>query len=273
MAAIPETAKAPRRPRGMIRTLEEFGDLARFSIDALRNTPAAFRYTAEVLRQGSILVKGSTFFVAALCFWIGFSAVNYVYYTLKALGAVDFIGVFTGIVSARVATEFAFGFGFAAKVGCGMVSEIGAMRISEELDAYDAEGVTPMRYVVGARIAAAFIFVPIVAGVALIGNAVGAYVDAILVIQGLPSASFWRYHWGMQGLPDLLFALALMSVMAISITVVSCYYGYRATGGPAGVGAATARSLVVNIPLSIILVSVADFMVYGVGNMDIPIGG
>lgn len=272
MAAIPETRTSPRLG-GMTKTLEEFGDLTRFSIDALRNVPATFRYTAEILRQGSILVRGSTFFVAALCFWIGFSAVNYVYYTLKALGAVDFIGVFTGIVSARVATEFTFGFGFAAKVGCGMVSEIGAMRISEELDAFDAEGISPMRYVVGARIVASLLFVPVVAGVALIGNAVGSYMDAVVVVQGLPAASFWRYHWGMQGLPDLLFALALMAVMAIAITLVSCYYGYRAEGGPAGVGAATARSLVVNIPLSIILVSVADFLVYGVGNMSIPIGG
>jgi phospholipid/cholesterol/gamma-HCH transport system permease protein len=267
-----EVSTAPRR--GAInRMLEEFGDLARFSVDALRNTPPAFRYTAEILRQGSILVRGSSFFVAALCFWLGFSAVNYVYYTMKALGAVDFIGVFTGIVSPRVASEMAFSFGFAAKVGCGIVSEIGAMRISEEIDAYEAEGVSPMRYVVGARIAATLLFIPIVAGIALIGYAVGSWVDAIVIIQGLPSSSFWRYHWAMQGLPDLLYALVLMGVIAITITVVSCCYGYRASGGPAGVGAATARSLVVNIPLSIIIFSVANFMVYGIGNMDIPIGG
>src|SRR5437016_4693130 len=116
MAATRQTI-TPRRSAAITRTLEEFGDLARFSFSALRNTPGAFRYTAEVLRQGSILVRGSTFFVTALCFWIGFSAVNYVYYTLKALGAADFIGVFTGIVTPRNSVEFAFGFGYAAKVG------------------------------------------------------------------------------------------------------------------------------------------------------------
>ena len=70
----------------------------------------------------------------------------------------------------RAAVPIMFGYVFSAKVGCGLVAEIGAMRINDEIDAFEVEGVNPMSYVVGTRLIGALIFVPIAVTVAPAGR-------------------------------------------------------------------------------------------------------
>lgn len=272
MAAVPSTAPASRFRRRARSTLEEFGDLTRFGLSAIAHVPGSFRFTAETLRQTSILLRGSTFFIVALSFFIGFSAINFAFYTLQALGAADYLGLFSGITTPKFTACATFGYAFAAKVGCGLVAEIGAMRVNEEIDAFEAEGVSPMHYIVGTRIAAAMFFTVLVSGLGLVFVALGSYIDAIVVLRGLEPASMLRYHWGMQNLGSLGFVLVCNLMIAASIVATCCRYGYRVSGGPAAVGVASARSLVMTIPLVHVILGVATFAVYGV-DLGLPIGG
>jgi phospholipid/cholesterol/gamma-HCH transport system permease protein len=251
--------------------LEEFGELSRFSARTLRETPASFKYTAEVLRQLSILVRESTLIIAMMVLFVGFSATNYGYYFLKAAGASDYIGLVPGVVGARLIAALLFGYAFAAKVGCGLVAEIGAMKINEELDAFESEGVPAQRYVVGTRVAAALLYTPIVTPIALAAATVGSYVNAVLVIHAVPAATFFHFDWSNQSLGDQFFAYVMVLLLATTIALVSCFYGMRARGGPAGV--ADARSLVINLVMVHVILGLGDALVYGGANLGLPIGG
>jgi phospholipid/cholesterol/gamma-HCH transport system permease protein len=261
-----------RKPGGVQTALIEAGEMAQFfgrSVVGLRRVP---RYTSEVLRQAAILVRGSTLIIFAMVTFIGMAAVTFAYFFLRSAGASDYTGLFTGIVMPRAAVPIMFGYVFSAKVGCGLVAEIGAMRINEEIDAFEVEGVNPMSYVVGTRLIGALIFVPIAVTVALLGGDIGSLFQAVPVLHATSPGGFLHYHWSAQSLTDNLQAYLNMGSMAMTIVLVSCFYGYRASGGPAGVGAAVARSLLVNIVMVHVVATFWVFVFFGI-NPNLPIGG
>jgi phospholipid/cholesterol/gamma-HCH transport system permease protein len=257
---------------GVRNFLVEVGDLAVFSGQALKALPTAPRFMAETLRQAAILVRGSTLVIGAMTLFIGMTQVNFAYFFLRAAGASDFTGVFSGLSTPRAAVPIMFGYVFAAKVGGGLAAEIGAMRISEEIDALEVEGVNPMSYLIGTRILGALLFVPIAVVVALLAGTVGSYLQAIPVLQGLTTGGFLHYHWGVQNLNDQLLSFVNLTTQAVMVTLVSCYYGYRAAGGPASVGSAVARSLLINIVLVHVIAASYILVFYG-QDPKLPIGG
>jgi phospholipid/cholesterol/gamma-HCH transport system permease protein len=259
--------------RPMNDRLDEFGDLAEYSVSTLRQLPGSFRYTAEILRQLAILVRGSTVIIAVMVLFVGFSATNYGYYFLKSAGAADYVGLVPGVVGARLVAALLFGYAFAAKVGCGLVAEIGSMRINEELDALESEGIPTQRYVVGTRVIAALLFTPIITPIALAAATVGAWIDAVVVVHAVPSATFFQFDWSNQSFGDQIFAFVLIIIIATTIVLVSCFYGMRTKGGPAGVGTAVARSLVINLVMIHVIIGLGDALIYGGGNLGLPIGG
>ena len=271
-SSAPATQKAPRKPGGMQGALIEVADLAEFfwqTIVGLRRVP---RYLSEVLRQAAILVRGSTLIIFAMVTFIGMAAVTFAYFFLRSAGASDYTGLFSGIVMPRAAVPIMFGYVFSAKVGCGLVAEIGAMRINDEIDAFEVEGVNPMSYVVGTRLIGALIFVPIAVTVGLLGGDIGSLFQAVPVLHATSPGGFLHYHWSAQNLTDNLQAYLNMGSMAMFIVLVSCYYGYNAKGGPAGVGAACARSLLVNIVMVHVIATFWVFVFFGI-NPNLPIGG
>jgi phospholipid/cholesterol/gamma-HCH transport system permease protein len=261
-----------RKPGPMQGALIEVGDMFVFglqSLTALRRVP---RYTSEVLRQAAILVRGSTLIIFAMVTFIGMAAATFAYFFLRSAGATDYTGLFTGIVMPRAAVPIMFGYVFSAKVGCGLVAEIGAMRINEEIDAFEVEGVNPMSYVVGTRLIGALLFVPVAVTFGLLGGDLGSLFQAVPVLHATSPGGFLHYHWAAQNLTDNLQAYLNMGSMAMFIVLVSCFYGYRASGGPAGVGAACARSLLVNIVMVHVIATFWVFVFFGI-NPHLPIGG
>jgi len=83
---------------------------------------------------------------------------------------------------------------------------------------------------------------------------------------------FLHFHWTAQNLTDNLQAYLNCGSMALFIVVTSCFYGYRASGGPAGVGSACARSLLVNIVMVHVIAAFWVFILFG-ANPNLPIGG
>jgi phospholipid/cholesterol/gamma-HCH transport system permease protein len=250
----------------------EAWDMATFAVRAIVALPRVPRYTSEVFRQVAILVRGSTVIIFAMVTFIGMAAVTFAYFFLRSAGASDYTGLFTGIVMPRAAVPIMFGYVFSAKVGCGLVAEIGAMRINEEIDAFEVEGVNPMSYVVGTRLIAAVLFIPIAVAVALLGGDIGSLFQAVPVLHATSPGGFLHYHWSAQNLTDNLQALLNLGSMAVFIVIVSCFYGYRAAGGPAGVGAAVARSLLVNIVMVHVIATFWIFVFFGI-SAHLPIGG
>jgi phospholipid/cholesterol/gamma-HCH transport system permease protein len=264
--------KKPRKRGAVQSALIEVGDLTGFVKDTVAGLPRVPRYTAEVLRQASILVRGSTFAIFSMVTFIGIAAVTFAYFFLRAAGASDYTGLFAGIVMPRAAVPIMFGYIFSAKVGCGLVAEIGAMRINEEIDAFEVEGVNPMSYVVGTRLIGALIFIPIAVTVALLGGYIGTLFQAVPVLHVSSSAAFNYFNWSGENLTDNLQSYINCGTMAMFIVVTSCFYGYRASGGPAGVGKACARSLLVNLIMVHVIATFWVFIFFGI-NPNLPIGG
>jgi phospholipid/cholesterol/gamma-HCH transport system permease protein len=227
---------------------------------------------SEVLRQAAILIRGTTLLMFVMNAFFGFSIMTFAFFFLRSIGASDFVGAATAFADPRVGATLMFGYVFTAKVCCGMVAELGAMKINEEIDALETEGVSPLRYVVATRLAGALLFTPIAVFVALLAGSAGSYIQAVPVLQGLSPGSFLHYHWEVQNVTDQLLAFIDLATEAVVIVIVSCFYGYRASGGPAAVGSAVARSLLVNIVLVHLIASFFIFVFYG-PDPKLPIGG
>jgi phospholipid/cholesterol/gamma-HCH transport system permease protein len=252
--------------------LRETGEFVTFSRDALwavRGTP---RFASEVLRQTSLTLRRTMGLMIFLNICLGISIVNFSYFFLRSIGASDYVGVATGFATVYVCAPIMFGYVFVSKVCCGLVAEIGAMRIQQELDALDSVGVDPMRYVVAARIVAAMLFSLIAWAIAALAMSAGGYLQAVVILDGVSAAQFADVHWSVQTIGNQIYIMAIALVMSLVTALVACFYGMRASGGPAGVGAAVARSCVVNLVLVHMIAGWISVVVYGT-NLTLPVGG
>lgn len=269
VATAPEQALRERRVRAF---LEEAGDLTAFAGRSLRALAGTPRYFSEVLRHAAILIRGTTLLLFVMTAFIGTAVINFTYFFLRVIGASDYTGLGPALGIPRIGAIVMFGYVFAAKVGCGITAELGAAKVNEELDAYESEAVDPYRYVVGTRIAAALIYIPIAAAVALVGGFLGSYFTAVIVLEGLSPMAFSSVAWSLQSPMDQVYMLITVAAIAVAIVVVACFYGYRTSGGPAGVGDAVARSVTVNLVLLHVIAAFFAIVFYGT-DARVPFGG
>ena len=246
--------------------------MAGFSARAFAYAPGALRYFAEVLRQTSQLITGSTLVLLGLVAVIGAECSLFFIYLVRPLGATDYTGFFEVPCGINELYPYMFGYIFAAKVGCGLVAEIGSMRISEEIDALESVGIDPMRYVIGTRLLAILIFVPLVYLAAIIAGVLGGWLNAVVQIGELTSTRYFEGYWTSQTLIDNAGSMVKTLVMAVGIALVGMYYGYRAAGGPVGVGNAVARSMIVNLIWIHFVGAVLSALFFGQG-ARFPLGG
>jgi phospholipid/cholesterol/gamma-HCH transport system permease protein len=232
-----------------------------------------FRFFGEALRQSGILIVGSTVVIWSFSFLMGLGVcgIGGAYFTLST-GAPAYSGVFSAWCDLREAVPYAFGYIMAAKVGTGIVAEIGAMRISEEIDALEVMGVDSMVFLCATRLLAAWIVLPFMY-ISAIGVAyLGSYLAVVKQLGFVSSGGFLLIFWQFQNAPDLLFSVIKGMSMATVIVLVACYYGYNASGGPAGVGTATAKSMVLNL-VFVTLIGMLGTQVFWGANPRAPIGG
>jgi phospholipid/cholesterol/gamma-HCH transport system permease protein len=275
MSTIEAPPVAPQRQRGTSTggaIVREAGDLAWFSVQAVLRSAGASRYFAEVLRQCAILVTGTTLIVVGLVMVIGGECGLFAVYLLRPLGAASFAGAGTAICGVREMWPYMFGYVFAAKVGCGFVAELGSMRISEEIDALESVGIDPMRYIVGTRLLAVWLTVPAMYVVAMVFGTIGSYLVVVVQLHGVSYGQWVSLHFATQSVTDNLFSLIKVMCFATTIALVGMYYGFRARNGPVGVGAATARSMVVNLILIHVIGALLTKLFWG-DNARLTIGG
>ena len=185
----------------------------------------------------------------------------------------SYAGLFSAFCDLREALPYAFGYMLSAKVGTGIVAEIGAMRISDEIDALEVMGVPPITFLCATRLFAAWIALPFMY---LVG--IGDHVRGQLPGGGqsgrrrLLRGGYTLIFWTFQSPADLVFSLIKGMAMATVIVLVGCYYGYTAAGGPVGVGTATAKSMAFNIVAVHILGMLGTVIFWG-ANPRLPIGG
>jgi phospholipid/cholesterol/gamma-HCH transport system permease protein len=160
----------------------------------------------------------------------------------------------------------------AAKVGTGIVAELGSMRISEEIDALEVMGISGVTFLCATRLLASWLVLPFVYLGGIGWGFVASYLAVVQQVGGVSPGGYSLIFWEFQNPGDLLYSIIKAMTMATVIVLVGCYYGYTASGGPVGVGVATAKSMVVNI-VSVHLVGMLGTQLFWGANPRAPIGG
>jgi len=258
-------------PRGW---LDSFGELARFGsrVAGLVYSGRVIPFFGESLRQAGILILGSALVIWAFVFILGLQCGLQGAYFFRSQGVPAYAGLFAAWCDLREALPYAFGYILSAKVGTGIVAELGAMRISDEIDALEVMGIQPVTFLAATRLLAAWVALPFLylTGIGIMYFA--SYFSVVEQVGDVSSGGYLLIFWMFQNPLDLIFSLTKGMVMATAIVLVGCYYGYTASGGPVGVGTATAQSMAVNIVLVHIIGMLGTVIFWG-STPRAPIGG
>jgi phospholipid/cholesterol/gamma-HCH transport system permease protein len=258
----------------VVRGFEGFGEIAAFSVRVLGLvfSGRVFLFFGEGLRQAGILIVSSTIVIWGLVFITGLECGIEGAYLLRAQGAPPYAGVFAAWCDLRELVPYAFGYMMAAKVGTGLVAELGSMRISDEIDALEVMGLDSVLFLCATRLLAAWMVLPFVYLASIGAGFFASYLAVVKQIGDVSSGGYFLIFWMFQNPPDLAYSVIKSMVMATAIVLVGCYYGYHASGGPVGVGRATAKSMVLNIVL-VHLIGMLGTQVFWGANPRAPIGG
>ena len=254
--------------------IASFGEIVKFCsrIVAEVFTLRVLRFFGEALRQAGILILSSTLVIWGLVFIIGLQCGIEGAYFNRSVGSPAYAGVFAAWCDLRELVPYAFGYMMSAKVGTGIVAELGSMRISDEIDALEVMGIPSLTFLCATKLLAAWLVLPFMY---LAGIGAGFFASYLAVVQQIgevSSGGFFLIFWMFQNPPDLLYSVIKGMTMATAIVLVGCYYGYNASGGPVGVGTATAKSMVLNIVL-VHLIGMLGTQLFWGANPRAPIGG
>ncbi|MFJ8532796.1 MULTISPECIES: MlaE family ABC transporter permease [unclassified Streptomyces] len=256
------------RPQRLIdrplKSLEALGTQLSFYGRSLAWTGRTLRrYKKEILRllaevsfgRGALAVVGGTVGVIAfLSFFTGTEVGLQGYAALNQLGTSNFVAFLSAYFNTREIAPLVAGLALSATVGAGFTAQLGAMRISEETDALEVMGVPSLPFLVTTRMIAGFVAVIPLYVIGLLSS----YLAARTITTGYYGQSAGTYdHYFQQYLPpvDVLWSFGKVLVFAVLIILVHCFYGYYASGGPAGVGVAVGRA----VRTSIVAINVLDF--------------
>jgi phospholipid/cholesterol/gamma-HCH transport system permease protein len=255
--------------------LSSTGEIGSFAGRVVREVWSlrVLRFFGETIRQAGILIVGSTAVIWGLVFLNGLGpcGIEGAYFT-QSQGAPSYAGVYSAWCNLREVIPYAFGYMLSAKVGTGIVAELGAMRISEEIDALEVMGIDSVTFLCATRLLAAWLVLPFMylsgIGIAYLAS----YIAIVHQIGYVSSGGYSLVFWEFQNPLDLVFSLTKGMTMATAIVLVGCYFGYNASGGPVGVGAATAKSMALNLVL-VTLIGMFGTQIFWGAKPRAPIGG
>lgn len=277
---IPSTYE-PRGLRWLYRlagsaggSLTDLGHFVSFVYLAVRYLPAAiFRYRRQTVAtvtdlawgRGAVIVGGGTsLLMVVLGLAAGATVALIAHGTLSILDLGAVAGAATSFAITREFAPLLAAAAFAVQAGCRMTAEIGSMRISEEIDALEVVGVHSISFVVSTRVIAGMLTTIPTFLVAVVAS----YLSSALVItfRGESGGAYRHYFDQFVNFPDLVYATIKILVFVLAITVIHCYKGFFATGGPEGVGVASGRAIRASLVAIVVLDVVLTMMFWGVNS-------
>ena len=263
-----------RTIRRVASPFEEGIDQAKFYTRSVRALPQGLRYRSVILNLisditigvGALLIGAGMFFVIfSMAFFTGTQVGLEGFQGLQQVGAEAFVGLVSSWANTREITPLVAGVALAAQVGAGYTAELGAARISEEIDALEVMAVPPLIYMVATRIwAALFTMIPL-----YLAALFSSYLATQAIVTKFFELSSGTYtHYFQLFLPpiDIFYSLVKAIVFAVVVTLIHCYYGYNAAGGPAGVGVATGKAIRMSIVVVVVLNLFLSLLMWGGGD-------
>ncbi len=279
MASIGDNAK--RMVNAPLTWLDALGDQLSFYLRALAWIPRTLRrYLRETMRilaevsfgSGALAVIGGTIGVmVGMTVFTGTVVGLQGYAALDQIGTAAFSGFASAYINTREVAPLVAGLALSATVGAGFTAQLGAMRISEEIDALEVMGVPSLPFLVTTRIIAGFVAVIPLYIIGLLSSYLAS--RTITVYFYGQSAGTYDHYFNLFLPPeDVFWSFGKVLIFAVVIILVHCYYGYRASGGPAGVGVAVGRSVRTTIVTAALLNFFIGFAVWGT-TVTVRIGG
>jgi len=244
--------------------LDLLGDQLSFYAQALAWTPRAVRrYYREILRlvaevsfgSGALaLIGGTVGVMIGMTLFTGTVVGLQGYAALNQIGASAFTGFVSAYFNTREIAPLVAGLALSATVGAGFTAQLGSMRINEEVDALEGMGVPSLPYLVTTRIVAGAIAVIPLYAIGLVSSYFGSRLVTVY-FEGQSPGTYDHYFGLFLSPVDVLWSFLKVVIFSVVVIGVHCYYGYRASGGPAGVGVAVGRG----VRTAIVMINIIDF--------------
>jgi phospholipid/cholesterol/gamma-HCH transport system permease protein len=239
--------------KSIVASVQEYSLLCARAIGDLFSKP---RYIADTFTQMDSIGVGSLPIVVLTGFFTGCVLALQAATTLKAFGAVNMTGELVALSMVKELGPVLTGLMVSGRNASGMASELGSMKVSEQIDAMRALGTDPIRKLVTPRLVATIVmlfFLTIISDAC--GTAGGGLVAVVLLKLNGTAYFHTAYETLVTG--DVVEGLVKPIFSGFLIATIGCYYGLKTTGGTRGVGRATTQAVVA----SAVLIIVVDFLV------------
>jgi phospholipid/cholesterol/gamma-HCH transport system permease protein len=272
----------PRAYRAVNVPVDRFvqlGDHAAFYWKALAAAPrAAFRYRRETIRLiaeismgvGTLATIGGTLaIVGFLTVSTGATLAVQGYSSLGNVGIEALTGFLAAFANVRIAAPVIAGIGLTATFGAGATAQLGAMRINEEIDALESMAIPPIAYLVGTRIVAGMTVITPLYAVAVVLSFLASKIVTVEMLG--QSAGLYNHYFSTFLNPiDLMWSFLQAILMALAILLIHTYFGFFASGGPAGVGVAVGNAVRTSLMVTVSITLLVALAIYGTnGNFNL----
>ena len=267
--ALIETTRFPRLARARHKAtgaFDDFGAHALFFWRALVACPRAVtQYPKETVRliaeiamgTGALAIIGGTVVIVGfLTLATGGVIAVQGFNSLSDIGVEALTGFFAAFINVRIAAPVIAGIGLAATIGAGATAQLGAMKVSEEIDALEVMGIDSVTYLVSTRIVAGMVAVVPLYSLAVIASFLASRFATVTVYG--QSGGVYDHYFSTFLIPsDILWSFVQAICMAITVMLIHTYYGYNAAGGPAGVGTAVGNAVRTSL-IAVVTVTLLD---------------
>jgi phospholipid/cholesterol/gamma-HCH transport system permease protein len=220
-----------------------------------RNVFRAPHYLDDILIQMDTIGVGSLFIVLFIGLFSGLVMGLQLSRTLATYGATAQLGQLVSVVLVRELGPVLVSLLVAGRNASGIASELGSMKVTEQIDAMRALGTDPVQKLVTPRLIATAVTLPLLTILADLIGLMGGYIIGKYRF-GLPFSQYWTSAWQVLEYNDVVQGLVKPFAFAIIIALVGCFYGMRTSGGTEGVGRSTTKAVVV----SSIWIFIVDFV-------------
>jgi phospholipid/cholesterol/gamma-HCH transport system permease protein len=271
-ATYPRFFRAANQFKRPVGTLGRLGDHTLFYGRAIAGCPhATVHFRREIIRliaeismgAGTLAMIGGTIVIVGfLTLAAGGTLAVQGYSSLGNIGIEALTGFLAAFINVRISAPVVAGIGLAATFGAGVTAQLGAMRINEEIDALESMGIPSVEYLVSTRIVAGMVAVAPLYSIAVILSFVASKFTTVYIF-GQSSGLYNHYFSTFLNPIDLLWSFLQAVLMALAILLVHTYFGFFASGGPSGVGAAVGNAVRASLITVVSVTLLVSLAIYG----------
>jgi phospholipid/cholesterol/gamma-HCH transport system permease protein len=282
VSTAPAVHRLPRLTstvRGFASEWNRLGSQTAFYVRALGFVwEAVVRYKVETLRLianmslgvGALAIIGGTVvIVSTLTLSVGSLVGIQLYRSLSDVGVQALSGFASAYINTRIGSPLIACIGLAATIGAGATAQLGAMRINEEIDALEVMGIRTITYLASTRVVAGVLVVIPLWCMAELAGYLATRTLVVFAYGQAPGVYDHYFHTYLQP-TDLIWSLCQVIASATAIMLMHTYYGFNASGGPAGVGEAVGRAVRASLVVAVAVTLAVALAAYGVsGNFHL----